>query len=174
MKSVCKAGFVLLACALTSIQIATAQPANSPCASENSAGGTRTLNCEGGVTIVAENGARFTLQTSGRKGRVAGVELSSKALLIEVPAKSGENKFQVTTPQAIAGVRGTKWAVDVAENKTSVFVVDGRVAVGRRVPGRGVTLGTGEGVDVEEGGAPLTVKRWAPARVSALMARLGQ
>jgi hypothetical protein len=173
MKAVFKAGFVLLACALNSIEIAAAQPANPPCSSENSAGGTRTLHCEGGVTIVAENGARFTLQSSGRKGGVDGVELTGKALLIEVPAKSGGNKFQVTTPQAIAGVRGTKWAVDAAENKTSVFAVDGRVTVGRRARGRGVTLGAGEGVDVEEG-APLTVKRWAPARVSALMARLGQ
>jgi hypothetical protein len=34
-------------------------------------------------------------------------------------------------------------------------------------------LGPGEGVDVEAS-APLVVKRWAPARVSALMARLGQ
>ena len=99
MKAVFKAGFVLLACALTSIEIAAAQPAHLPCPSENSAGGTQTLRCEGGVTIVAENGARFTLQSSGRKGRVAGVELSSKALLVEVPAKSDGNKFQVTTPQ---------------------------------------------------------------------------
>jgi len=174
MKAVLNAGFVLLACALAAIEIATAQPANSPCPSENSAGGTQTLHCEGGVTIVAENGARFTLQTRGRKGRVDGVELTSKALLIEVPAKSGGHKFQVTTPQAIAGVRGTKWAVDAAEGKTSVFVVDGRVAVVPRARrSRGVTLAAGEGVDVEAG-APLTVKRWAPARVSALMARLGQ
>jgi hypothetical protein len=35
---------------------------------------------------------------------------------------------------------------------------------------RGVVLGPGEGVDVEATG-PLTVKRWAPARVAALMAR---
>jgi hypothetical protein len=101
------------------------------------------------------------------------VELSSKALLIEVLKKSGGNKFQVITPQAIAGVRGTKWAVDAAEKKTSVFVVDGRVAVGRRTGNHSVTLGSGEGVDVEESGA-LTVKRWPPARVSALLARLGQ
>jgi hypothetical protein len=91
-------------------------------------------------------------------------------LLIE---KSGGNRFQVITPQAIAAVRGTKWAVDVAETKTSVFVVNGRVAVGRRTGGQSVTLGSGEGVDVEEAG-PLTVKRWPPARVSALLARLGQ
>jgi hypothetical protein len=99
--------------------------------------------------------------------------LNGKALLIEVPKKSGGNKFQVITPQAIAAVRGTKWAVDTAENKTSVFVVNGRVAVGRRTGSHSVTLGAGEGVDVEAAGT-LTVKRWPSARVSALLARLGQ
>ena len=172
MKAIFRTGFILLACALTSIEIAAAQPANLGCSSENSISA-QTLHCQGGVTIVAENGARYTLQDRGGKGRVDTVGLSSKALLIEVLKKSGGNKFQVITPQAIAGVRGTKWAVDVAEKKTSVFVVNGRVAVGRRTGNHGVTLGSGEGVDVEESG-PLTVKRWPPARVSALLARLGQ
>jgi ferric-dicitrate binding protein FerR (iron transport regulator) len=172
MKGIFKAGFVLLACTLGSIESATAQPANQGCSSQNSVGATQTLRCEAGITIVAEDGARYTLQ-SGRQGRVDAVELSGKALLIEVPPKSGGNKFQVITPQAIAAVRGTKWAVDVAAGKTSVFVVNGRVAVGRRTGSHTVTLRPGEGVDVEPG-APLTVKRWPPARVSALMARLGQ
>ena len=101
------------------------------------------------------------------------IELNSGALLVEVPKKSGGNQFQVITPQAIAAVRGTKWTVDAADNKTSVFVVNGRVAVGRRKGSHSVTLGSGEGVDVEDMG-PLTIKRWPAARVSALMARLGQ
>jgi hypothetical protein len=145
MQGLFKAGFVLLACTLSSIEIAAAQPANQGCVTENSPGMTQTLRCE----------------------------LGGKALLIEVAPKPGGNKFQVVTPQAIAAVRGTKWAVDAAGDKTSVFVINGRVGVGRRTGGRGVTLGPGEGVDVEPG-APLTVKRWAPARVSALLARLGQ
>jgi ferric-dicitrate binding protein FerR (iron transport regulator) len=172
MKELFKAGLVLLACTLGSIEIAGAQPANQGCSSENSSGMTRTLHCVGGITIVVEIGARYNLQ-SGRNGRVDAVELSGKALLIEVLSKSGGKKFQVITPQAIAAVRGTRWAVDVAADKTSVFVVNGRVAVGRRADDRSVTLGPGEGVDVEPGVA-LTVKRWAPARVSALLARLGQ
>jgi hypothetical protein len=172
MKELFKAGFVLLACALGSIEIAAAQPANPGCVPENSSGATQTLHCEAGITIVAENGARYMLQ-SGRNGRVDAVQLDGKALLLEVPPKSGGNKFQVITPQAIAAVRGTKWAVDVAADKTSVFVVNGRVAVGRRTGSHSVTLRPGEGVDVQPG-APLTVKRWAAARVSALLARLGQ
>jgi hypothetical protein len=55
---------------------------------------------------------------------VDSVELSSKALLLEVPKKPGGHRFQVNTPQAIAAVRGTKWSVDAAEGKTSVFVVN--------------------------------------------------
>ena len=174
MKAIFQAGFILLACSLTSIEIATAQPAAMGCSSENSIGFTQTLHCAGGVTIIAESGARYTLQDRSGKGRVDTVELSNGALLLEVPKQSGGNRFQVVTPQAIAAVRGTKWAVDAAQaNKTSVFVVHGRVAVGRRSGGNNVTLGAGDGVDVEATG-PLTVKRWPPARVAALMARFGQ
>ena len=172
MKKLFKAGFFLLAYVLSSIEIASAQPANPGCSSQYSSGMTQTLHCEAGITIVAEIGARYALR-SGRNGHVDAVELDGKALLIEVPPKSGGNRFQVITPQAIAAVRGTRWAVDVAADKTSVFVVDGRVGVAGRTGGHGVTLRPGEGVDVEPG-APLTVKRWAPARVAALMARLGQ
>jgi hypothetical protein len=172
MNGFIKAGLVLLAATLGSVQGAAAQPANRSCFSQNSPGNTQTLRCGSGITIIAEDGARFTLR-SDRKGQVDAVELNGKALLIEVPARPGGNKFEVITPQAIAAVRGTKWAVDVGGDKTSVFVVNGQVGVGRRTRSHRVTLGPGEGVDVEPG-APLTVKRWAPARVSALLARLGQ
>jgi hypothetical protein len=172
MKAIFRAGCVLLACALTLIEVAAAQPANMGCSSENSITA-QTLHCAGGATIIAENGARYTLQDRGGKGRVDAVELTGGAVLVEVPKKPGGNQFQVITPQAIAAVRGTKWAVDATEAKTSVFVVNGRVAVGRRRGSHSVTLGGGDGVDVEETG-PLTVKRWPAPRVSALMARLGQ
>jgi ferric-dicitrate binding protein FerR (iron transport regulator) len=123
------------------------------------------------LTIVVENGAQYSLRDRDGDGLVDSVELGSKALLLEVPKR--KNEFRVITPQAIAAVRGTKWAVDAAESQTSVFVVNGRVAVGRRAGRKGVILGPGEGVDVGAPG-PLTVKRWPPARVAALMARLGQ
>lgn len=171
MKELFRAGLILLACSLSSIDIAAAQSAKG-CSSENFPGATQTLHCEAGITIVAENGARYSLQ-SGGQGHVDAVVLGDKALLIEVQPKPGGNRFQVITPQAIAAVRGTKWAVDVTGEKTSVFVVNGLVGVGRRAGGHRVFLRPGDGVDVEPG-APLTVKRWAPARVSALLARLGQ
>jgi ferric-dicitrate binding protein FerR (iron transport regulator) len=168
---------IRLACvvisSLLSIEIAAAQtPAGCSEASQTAAA--QTLRCEGGITIVAENGARYSLRDTHHDGRIDQVELSSKALLLDVPKQARDKTFQVTTPQAIAAVRGTRWAVDAADDKTSVFVARGRVAVGRAGGSRQrVVLGPGEGVDVDSTG-PLTVKRWAPARVAALMARLGQ
>ena len=76
-----EAGVVLFVCALTSIDVA-AQPADPGCSSENSSGMTQTVHCDGGITIVAENGARYTLR-GDRKGRVRAVELDGKALLIQ-------------------------------------------------------------------------------------------
>jgi hypothetical protein len=164
---------MVLMCGLLLSDAAIAQQANVKCTA-SPAMAAQTLQCEGGVTIVAENGAQYMLGDANHDGRIDSVELNGKALLLDVQGKSGGRKFQVNTPQAIAAVRGTRWAVDVAEGKTSVLVVHGSVKVGRRSPGdRQVVLGPGEGVDVEAS-APLVVKRWAPARVSALMARLGQ
>jgi ferric-dicitrate binding protein FerR (iron transport regulator) len=171
MKAIIRVICVALACGLLPITTAAAQSATMGCTSENSTSTTQTIRCKAGVTIVVEDGARYTLRDRDGNGRVDSVELSGKALLLEVP--KGRNEFKVVTPQAIAAVRGTKWAVDAAESQTSVFVVHGRVAVSRRAGSGRVTLGPGEGVDVEAAG-PLTVKRWPPARVAALMARLGQ
>jgi ferric-dicitrate binding protein FerR (iron transport regulator) len=179
MTKVARAGFFVLACPFLLMGSALAQPAtNAGCTSSASAAGTQIWRCDNGITIVAENGARFELKDANRDGHIDSVELSSKALLVEVPRKPGGNPFKVLTPQAIAAVRGTKWAVDVADTKTSdaktsVFVADGRVGVSRRARGRAVVLGPGEGVDVEATG-PLTVKQWGQPRVDALMARLGQ
>ena len=172
MKAIAGAGLAIFASLFLVTGVATAQPAASMgCSPQNPTSTAQTLRCEGGVTIVAENGARFTLLDRDGNGRVDSVELSSKALLLEVPKKAGGNRFEVMTPQAIAAVRGTKWAVDATEGKSSVFVVNGRASVARRAGANRVVLGPGEGVDVEATGA-LTVKRWPPARVAALLARL--
>ena len=174
MRGIARAAFFALAWSLLLVDYAAAQQARAGCTPSPSAAGTQTWRCDNGITIVAENGARFELKDANRDGHIDSVELSSQALLVEVPKKPGGNPFKVLTPQAIAAVRGTKWAVDVAEAKTSVFVANGRVGVTRRAArARGVVLGAGEGVDVEATG-PLTVKTWGQPRVDALMARLGQ
>lgn len=134
----------------------------------------QTLRCGGGLTIVAETGARYTLLDRNRDNRVDGVDLQSRAILVTAPKKKSGPQFEVVTPQAIAAVRGTTWAVDAEAGKTSVFVESGRVGVRRRAATGRVSLGPGEGVDVGQDNAPLTVKRWPAPRVAALMARLGR
>lgn len=158
--------------ATSAAEMASAQqPAANGCANEQKPGAGQILRCGGGLTIVAEDGAKFTLQ--GRAQQVDGVDLQSKAVLIDAPRRKGTGRFQVITPQAIAAVRGTKWAVDAQDARTSVLVLAGQVAV-RRPGGAGgeVTLGPGEGVDVEPGSGVLEVKRWGQPRVDALLARL--
>ena len=174
MRTLARLTLAAIACALAGVTVAAAQPAPMGCSSTPSANATQTLRCPGELTIVAEGGAMFTLQSVDKTGSVNAVDLQSKALLIDAPKQQRKRRFQVTTPQAIAAVRGTKWAVDAQPARTSVLVLKGRVAV-RRSGGAGqAVLGPGEGVDVEPGTAPLVVKRWPQPRVDALLARLGQ
>ena len=177
MKKVARIICVAFICAFFGIDRAPAQPATTACSPAPSANATQTLRCRGGLIIVAEEGAKFTVQSQGRSGgrngAVNAVDLQGKALLLDAPKQSGKNRLEVTTPQAIAAVRGTKWAVDVQDKKTSVLVLRGAVAVRRPASGGEVVLGPGDGVDVEPGTDPLTVKHWPEARVQALLARLG-
>jgi hypothetical protein len=154
-------------------EIASAQSANSGCALTQVGGtGRQVLKCRGGLTITAERGARYTLLDRTRDGIVDAVRARSKAILLDAP--KSPSGFVVDTPQAIAAVRGTKWAVDVSAGKTAVFVVRGAVSVRRQATPAAVVLGPGEGVDVDESSSALVVKRWPQPRVNALMARLGQ
>jgi ferric-dicitrate binding protein FerR (iron transport regulator) len=173
MTMLARAGWIAFSSLLLLAGDAVAQPATFGCNAQQAAQGTQTLRCPTAITIVAESGATFELRDRNRDGHVDSVELSNKALLLEVPKKPGRTRFDVVTPQAIAAVRGTKWAVDAEGAKTSVFVVNGRVSVARPAGRGSVVLGAGDGVDVEPSG-DLIVKRWPPARVTALMARLGQ
>ncbi|WP_244919805.1 FecR family protein [Rhizobium grahamii] len=145
------------------------------CTMERVAGSSRqVMRCADGVTITAEGGARFNVIDRNRDGRPDAVSLRNKAVFVDVDRARRPGGFEVITPQAIAAVRGTRWAVDVKNGTTSVFVARGRVAVGRPTGGAPVVLNVGEGVDVARGSGPLTVRRWPPARAAALLARLGQ
>jgi hypothetical protein len=174
MRALVRLAWVAIICATLGVDVASAQQNTMGCSSEQRPNAPQTLRCRGALTIVAEDGAKFTLQSLDKKGDIDSVDLRNKALLLDVPKQHGKNRFQVTTPQAIAAVRGTKWAVDVQETRTSVLVLKGQVAV-RRPAGTGqVVLAPGEGVDVDRGADPLVVKRWPQPRVDALLARLGQ
>lgn len=174
MRALARMTCMAMICAFFTVNGSFAQQATTGCASELGFNATQILRCSGGLTLVAEQGAKYTLQSLDKGGDVKSVNLQGKALLIDLPKQRGKSRFKVTTPQAIAAVRGTKWAVDVQLTRTSVLVLTGRVAV-RRPAGTGqVVLGPGDGVDVDPGTDRLTVKRWPQPRVAALLARLGQ
>ena len=123
------------------------------------------LDCGNGLVIDKEAAAALASQAPQRS-----LELDDRAVLIQV---SPRDSFQVLTPHAIATVRGTTFAVDVETDVTSVFVVEGSVAVEERSGSDAVLLGPGDGVDVRPG-EPLVVRQWPQPRVDALLARLGR
>ncbi|HEX8046667.1 FecR domain-containing protein, partial [Rhizobium sp.] len=83
----------------------------------------QTLNCEPGLSITIERGAHYRLADRNRDGQVDAIVLSSKAALVDVDSSRIQGGFEVVTPQAIAAVRGTRWAVDAQRGKTSVLVL---------------------------------------------------
>jgi ferric-dicitrate binding protein FerR (iron transport regulator) len=169
------AGFVpaMVVAALWMVtQPAAAQSGKEGC-KVTDAGAQKIWSCPGGLTIVEENGARFTLDDRDHDGNVDLVRLWAKALLLDLIEGSGHD-VQVVTPQAITAVRGTKWAVDAGDGKTSVFVVRGAVGVRRPHAGGEVVLGPGAGVDADADSSALHVKQWGEARIRGLMARFGQ
>ena len=162
--------FIAALCLLW-LAAASAQPAG--CTLQH-VGSQDVLHCPDDLTITKEAGAKLTLVDSNGDGKPDAVKLRRKAVLIDLPRRNNATGFEVITPQAIAAVRGTKWAVDVGNGKTSVFVLRGRVAVQRPASTAVVVLKPGDGVDVEAGTGKLIVKRWPAKRVSALLARFGQ
>jgi hypothetical protein len=154
--------------------VASAQSA-AGCTLEQIGGTSRQIvRCGQGVTVTAEGDASFDLVDRNGDASPDAVNLRGKALLIDVDSSQKTDGFEVVTPQAIAAVRGTLWAVDVSGGTTAVLVVRGSVAVNRSLTQSTVTLGPGEGVDVTDGGGELVVRTWPAARAAALLARLGQ
>jgi hypothetical protein len=142
------------------------------------------LRCGTELTITPAPGTVYRAGPAGADGLPSSVQLDSGALLIEFNPKR-RHDFQILTPQAIASVRGTKWAMDVTPVQTSTLVLTGEVTVARKNETQNVVIGPGQGVDVEipPGGNtsrslnpppdPITVKQWGAARVKQLLDRFG-
>jgi len=124
------------------------------------------LSCANGLVIEAEMGSPAPF--GAFDAAPSAVEVKKRGVLVVLPPGSGP--FQIKTPHAIASVRGTVFVVDATNTDTSVFVVEGVVAVSRRDGTDLVELGAGDGVAVSYD-APLTVKQWPFTKVSALLAR---
>jgi hypothetical protein len=131
----------------------------------------RILRCGGTLTLRPAPGSLYHPLDGGSDGVPESVQLDSGALLIEFHPTEKRHDFQILTPQAIASVRGTQWAVEVKPGRSAVFVLSGVVEVARANRAAAVVLRRGQGVDVTAADGPLQVKRWAPARINALLAR---
>jgi hypothetical protein len=149
------------------------------------------LRCGAELTITPAPGTVYHPAAAGEDGLPPSVQLDSGTLLIEFHAKDTaklRHDFQILTPQVVASVHGTKWMMEVKPGQTSAVVLLGQVAIARKGAANAVMVGPGRGVDVAAADpakttksksgssepAPIAVKRWAPARVKALLARFGQ
>jgi ferric-dicitrate binding protein FerR (iron transport regulator) len=119
---------------------------------------------------------------AGDDGLPASVQLDSGALLIEFNPKR-RYELQIRTPQAVASVRGTEWAMEVKPGETSTLVLAGEVTVAREYDSGKVVVGPSQGVDISGLGMPrsvyaqsepIAVKEWAPGRVKELLGRFAQ
>jgi FecR protein len=158
----------------TSAFVATPSFAACSLVADPNNAGASMLQCGAAIT------AHFAVGTvarpvSGRKsGAPTALRLNKGAALIEFTPQPDASSFQILTPEAIAAVRGTTWAVEVEPGKTSVLVVTGAVEVRPLHSRASAELGPGQGVDVARGDREITVKTWGEARVRALMARFGR
>jgi hypothetical protein len=130
----------------------------------------RILHCGGTLTLRPAPGTLYHPLDGGSDRQPNAVQLDSGALLIEFHPTQKRPDFQILTPQAIASVRGTRWAIEVKPGQSAVLVLSGMVQVAQTNRAATVVLQRGQGVDVTVDG-PLQVKRWAPQRVNALLAR---
>jgi hypothetical protein len=134
----------------------------------------RIMRCGAELTVTPAPGAKFHPVYSPGGPIPSALRLDSGALLIEFHPSERARAFEILTPLAIAAVRGTKWAVDVASKQTSTFVVSGAVAVTNRRLNQYVVLTAGEGVDVTPADTTMIQKRWGDPRIRALMGRFGE
>jgi hypothetical protein len=193
----CRTAARLLCCAVaslaswTGIGSATAQSDACILSPDKNNPNEQILRCGVELTITPAPGTVYRPAAAGEDGLPPSVQLDSGALLIEFHAKDTaklRHDFQILTPQVVASVHGTKWMMEVKPGQTSAMVLLGQVAIARKDAANSVMVGPGRGVDVAAADpakttkskisssepAPIAVKRWAPARVKALLARFGQ
>jgi FecR protein len=108
----------------------------------------RILRCGSELTITSAPGTVYQPAAAGDDGLPASVQLDSGALLIEFNSKR-RHELQILTPQAVASVRGTKWAMEVKPGG-----IAGEVTVARKNDLGKVVVSPGQGVDISGLGTP--------------------
>ena len=176
-------GIGLVLCLLVGVAPAAAQSGACTLVPDKRNPNDKILRCGTELTITPAPGTVYRPGRAGADGLPGSVQLDSGALLIEFNPKR-RHEFQILTPQAIASVRGTKWAMDVTPMQTSTLVLSGEVTVARKNETENVVVGPGQGVDIEMSPgaprtvspyrpAPIIVKQWGAPRVKELLDRFG-
>jgi ferric-dicitrate binding protein FerR (iron transport regulator) len=132
------------------------------------------LRCGDELTITPAPGTAYHPVDTAPGHLPSSVRLDSGALFVKFHPAARPGNFQILTPQAIASVRGTTWAVEAKDGRTSVLVLTGVVDVTSANAATTAVVREGQGVDVDSQGGPLQVKRWSSARKRALLARFGR
>jgi hypothetical protein len=134
----------------------------------------RVLRCGADLTIRPSPGTVYHPVDASEQRPPTSVQLDSGALLIEFHPAEQRRDLQILTPQAVASVRGTEWAMEAKPGRTSALFLAGVVNVARANATASVVLRSGQGVDVTSEGGPLRAKRWPANRIKALLAQFGQ
>jgi hypothetical protein len=140
-----------------------------------SAEGRLEIACIDGSTIIVAAQTTVTLSefttNANGTGRTAVLDMVEGLVRVGLSRLGVWQRFEVTTPTAIAAVRSTEWIVETAPGHSAVFVVHGRVEVVDRELKGGVILDPGDGTDIRAGAAPTVAKRWGQKRVDDVLSR---
>lgn len=136
-----------------------------------------TLICAEGLTVVLAPDTRLEIDRVLASASTGGGWFGGGQMRLMQGAagfllnRVGGGRFRVRTPDAVAAVRSTEWAMEVGAKGTAVFVREGAV----RVSGGGGAeiLGAADGIDIRRFGPIGPVKTWGAGRVAALDARIG-
>ena len=85
------------------------------------------------------------------------------------------SKFEVHTPTAVAGARGTEWLTVISENPgTTFYALQNAITVfNPELPTQVVTVGAGQFTTVAAGFAPTIPAAFAPAAIGGIMGEVG-
>ncbi len=101
-----------------------------------------------------------------------GLKLLFGEMISNVKKLAGDEEFEVETPSAICGIRGTTFRLNAGPDgsKTDLFVKEGSVAFNNRSRTSQVLVGAGQKSSVYTGGSPAAATTFAPNEVDFAMA----
>lgn len=110
----------------------------------------RLLLASSAVVDLSENTSMVVTRASSTQK--TSIKIWSGRLWARVTKMFGSSEFEVEGPNAVAGVRGTEFVVEVAsDGSTDINVLDGSVAVQNRMGGPIQMLGVGERIGAQTG-----------------------